>query len=143
VKPYIRVRTRTGYVQIPTLDIAGMQIGNIIQMRHYRREQQEGRGSEDATLSAMCSLPDGLLAASREHTGSRPHPVDAVVANLNLSEGTISEHTQAKQKLRDIVFEPVRRKRLLDSLNIVSSRAKHKIIDGAASSSRVYSEPTV
>ena len=124
---YVKIRTRDSYVQIPTLDIASMHMRNHIQMRLYKRQQQEGQGSEDATLSA--SLPDGVLAASREQTGSRVHPVDNMVACLNASEGTVSEDSQAKAKLKDIVFDPVKRKRLLDSLNIVTTRNKHQVFD--------------
>ena len=45
-----------------------------------------------------------------------------MVANLNVS--TSSEDSQAKAKIKDIVFDPRQRKRLLDSLNIVTPRDK-------------------
>jgi hypothetical protein len=37
-----------------------------------------------------------------------------------------SEDSKAKAKVKDIVFDPRQRKRLLDSLNIVTTRAKWK-----------------
>lgn len=45
------------------------------------------------------------------------------VDKLNLLSSS-SEDSKAKAKVKDIVFDPRRRKRLLDSLNIVTTRNK-------------------
>lgn len=45
-----------------------------------------------------------------------------MVAKLNMS--TSSDESTAKGKIKEVVFEPRQRKRLLDSLNIVTPRDK-------------------
>ena len=41
-----------------------------------------------------------------------------------VDQSTDSENSENKGKMRDIVFEPAQRKRLLDGLNIVTPRLK-------------------
>ena len=43
-----------------------------------------------------------------------------------------SEDEKEKQKIKDIVFDPRQRKRLLDSLNIVTTRNKWKSLNESA-----------
>lgn len=53
---------------------------------------------------------------------ARPDRLDKFVEKMNQS--TSSEDSAAKANIKDIVFDPRNRKRLLDGLNIVTPRLK-------------------
>lgn len=73
----------------------------------------------------MRQAPDSLSLERHERNGKRRKPADdleLLVKNVDLSSA--SDDSGRKARIKDIVFEPFKRKRLLDSLNIVTTREK-------------------
>ena len=79
----------------------------------------------DGLVSTAQRLEEVNLKRGQKQTVAKnkfTNGFDIMVAKLNVS--TSSEESAAKGKIKEVVFEPRQRKRLLDSLNIVTPRDK-------------------
>ena len=100
-----------GVLKIPALDI--VQLGHKNRMFNYYAKGGNAVGGMNQESQYLAGIP-GV-----------PHPgfaIDDLQSPSSSSEG-------AKAKVKDIVLDPRSRKRLLDSLNIVTTREKRRNLE--------------
>ena len=99
-----------GVLKIPALDI--VQLGHKNRMFNYYAKGGNAVGGMNQESQYLAGIP-GV-----------PHPGFAIddLQSPSSSEG-------AKAKVKDIVLDPRSRKRLLDSLNIVTTREKRRNLE--------------
>lgn len=123
-KGVVRIRNdRNGRnISMPTLNFTGMGMNNRIYMR--------GNG-DFQTLKKSHSQLDYANIEGYNQPNTRTAFRDSYSDQFNFATSS-GDETKDRQKVRDIIFDPARRKRLMDSLNIMTVRNKWDELNSAS-----------
>ena len=100
-------------------------------------------GERSSKIKMGCVDIDSIRPGSQPQDYGQPGLVKKQVGGDEFDAfglaSSSSEDSKAKAKIKDIVFDPRQRKRLLDSLNIVTTRDKWQHLNRSSAQESTYS----